>query len=262
MLLKRQIHYAWVIVAVAAAMGLISSSMRFAGAALVPHLSDSATGLGWSYGAITLAFSLQWMVLGLVSPYVGWLGDRYGVRRLLFLGALLFILGMMLTGIMTALWQFYLFFGVVLGVSATMFGVLTISGVTLWFRRKLGVAMGVVWSFQGMGTIGLLLLIGTAFDQLGMQWIFWLPGIAGGAILLLLVRFFYNGPAEIGLRPFGAQGDETVQPRQRDESAKVRAKVFIQQAKRTATLLEPHRHPLLGMHGTQHYQRAGRGHCR
>ena len=67
---------------------------------------------------------------------MGWLGDRYGVRRLLFLGALLFILGMMLTGIMTHLWQFYLFFGVVLGVSATMFGVLTISGVTLWFRRN------------------------------------------------------------------------------------------------------------------------------
>ena len=179
MLLKSKIHYAWFIVAIAATMGLISSSMRFAGAALVPHLNDPATGFGWSYGAISFAFSLQWMVLGLVSPYVGWLGDRYGVRRLLFLGALLFILGMVLTGIMTDLWQFYLFFGVVLGVSATMFGVLTISGVTLWFRRYLGVAMGIVWSFQGMGTIGLLLLIGAAFDWIGMQWIFWLPGHSG-----------------------------------------------------------------------------------
>ena len=229
--------------AVASAMGLISSSMRFASAALVPHLSDSATGFGWSYGAISLAFSLQWMVLGLVSPYVGWLGDRYGVRRLLFLGALLFILGMMLTGIMTDLWQFYLFFGVVLDVSATIFGVLTVSGVTLWFRKHLGVAMGVVWSFQGMGTIALLFLIAKAFDQLGMQWIFWLPGIAGGAILLLLVRFFYNGPAEIGLRPLGALADETVQNPRRDESARVRAKVFIQQAKRTATFWN-----LIGIH--------------
>ena len=229
--------------AVAAAMGLISSSMRFASAVLVPHLSDSATGFGWSYGAISLAFSLQWMVLGLVSPYVGWLGDRYGVRRLLFLGALLFILGMMLTGIMTDLWQFSLFFGVVLGVSATIFGVLTVSGVTLWFRKHLGVAMGVVWSFQGMGTIALLFLIAKAFDQLGMQWIFWLPGIAGGAILLLLVRFFYNGPAEIGLRPLGALRDETVQNPRRDESARVRAKVFIQQAKRTATFWN-----LIGIH--------------
>ncbi len=242
MLSKWQIHYAWVIVAVAAAMGFITSSVRFAAAALVPHLSDAA-GFGWSYGAISLAFSLQWVVLGLVSPYVGWLGDRYGVRRLLLLGGILFIAGMMLTGIMSNLWQFYLFFGVVLGVATTIFTVLTVSGVTLWFRRHLGAAMGVVWSFQGMGTIALLFLIGAAFGQLGMKWIFWLPGIAGGAILLLLVRFFHNGPAEIGLRPLGDLGGEPVQERQSDEAAKVRATVFIQQAKRTFTFWN-----LIGIH--------------
>ena len=243
MLSKRQIHYAWVIVAIAAAMGFITSAVRFAAAALVPHLSDSATGFGWSYGAISLAFSLQWVVLGLVSPYVGWLGDRYGVRRLLLLGGILFIAGMMLTGIMTNLWQFYLFFGVVLGVATTIFTVLTVSGVTLWFRRHLGAAMGVVWSFQGLGTIALLFLIGAAFNQLGMKWIFWLPGIAGGAILLLLVRFFHNGPAEIGLRPLGDLGEEPIQDLGRDEAARVRARVFIQQAKRTFTFWN-----LIGIH--------------
>ena len=227
----------------AAAMGFITSSVRFAAAALVPHLTDSADGFGWSYGEISLAFSLQWIVLGLLSPYVGLLGDRYGVRRLLLVGAILFIAGMMLTGIMSNLWQFYLFFGVVLGVATTIFTVLTVSGVTLWFRRHLGVAMGVVWSFQGMGTIALLFLIGVAFNQLGIKWIFWLPGIAGGAILLLLVRFFHNSPAEIGVRPLGDLGDEPVQKPQRDEAARVRARVFIQQAKRTATFWN-----LIGIH--------------
>ena len=243
MLSKWQIHYAWVIVAVAAAMGFITSSVRFAAAALVPHLSDPAAGFGWSYGAISFAFSLQWVVLGLVSPYVGWLGDRYGVRRLLLLGAFLFIAGMVLTGIMSNLWQFYLFFGVVLGVATTIFTVLTVSGVTLWFRRHLGAAMGVVWSFQGAGTIALLFLIGAAFNQLGMKWIFWLPGIAGGVILLLLVRFFHNGPGDLGLRPLGDLGGEPIQGRQKDEAAKIRATVFIQQAKRTFTFWN-----LIGIH--------------
>jgi MFS family permease len=243
MLPTRQVHYAWVIVAIAAAMGFITSAVRFAAAALVPHLSDPTAGFGWSYGAISLAFSLQWIVLGLVSPYVGWLGDRYGVRWLLLLGALLFIAGMMLTGVMSNLWQFYLFFGVVLGVATTIYTVLTVSSVTLWFRRHLGVAMGVVWSFQGAGTIALLFLIGAAFTQLGMKWIFWLPGIAGGAILLLLVRFFHDGPAEIGLRPLGDVGSEPVQKPLRDEATKERARVFIQQAKRTFTFWN-----LIGIH--------------
>ncbi len=224
-------------------MGFITSAVRFAAAALVPHLSDPDAGFGWSYGEISFAFSLQWIVLGLVSPYVGLLGDRYGVRRLLLLGGILFIAGMMLTGVMSNLWQFYVFFGVILGGATTIFTVLTVSGVTLWFRRHLGAAMGVVWSFQGAGTIALLFLIGAAFNQLGMQWIFWLPGIAGGAILLLLVRFFHNGPAEIGLRPWGDLGDGPVQGPQRDEAAKVRARVFIQQAKRTVTFWN-----LIGIH--------------
>ena len=114
-LTTKQIHYAWVIVAIAAAMGFITSAVRFASAALVPHLSDPNGDFGWSYGEISLAFSLQWVVLGLVSPYVGLLGDRYGVRWLLLAGGLLFIAGMMLTGVMSSLWQFYLYFGVVLG---------------------------------------------------------------------------------------------------------------------------------------------------
>ena len=240
---RNRIHYAWAIVAIAATMGCITSSVRFAAAALVPHLSDPTAGFGWSYGAISLAFSLQWIVFGLASPYVGWLGDRYGVRWFLLLGALLFIAGMLLTGIMSNLWQFYLFFGGVLGVSTTIFTVLTVSGVTLWFRRHLGAAMGVVWSFQGIGVIAFLFLIGAAFNQLGIKWIFWLPGIAGGALLLLLVRFFYNEPADIGLRPVGDLGDEPIQRPRRDESTKVRTKVFIQQARRTVTFWN-----LIGIH--------------
>ena len=246
-LLKDKIHYAWVIVVIAGMMGFITSAMRFAASALVPHLTDPVGGFGWSYGAVTLAFSLQWIVLGLASPYIGFLGDRYGVRKLLLVGALFFIASMLLTGIMTNLWQYYLFFGVFLGISTSIFTVLPVSGVSLWFRRHLGAAMGVVWSLQGSGVIVLLLLIGAAFSQLGMQWIFWIPGIAGGALLLLMVKFFYNGPAAIGLRPLGAPADEPVQRpvqgRGNDETARIRAKVFIQQARRTTTFWN-----LIGIH--------------
>jgi len=150
---------------------------------------------------------------------------------------------MLLTGTMTNLWQFYLYFGVLLGLASTIFTVLLISGVTLWFRKYLGVAMGAVWSFQGMGTVAFIFLIVAAFEQLGMKWIFWLPGIVGGALILLLVRYFYNEPAEIGLRPLGAPADEPIERAQKDETAKIRSSVFLQQAQRTATFWN-----LIGIH--------------
>jgi len=232
---SRRIHYGWVIVGIASTMGFVTHSVRFAAAALVPYLRDSASGFGWSYAAISLGFSLQWIVSGIVSPYIGWLGDRYGSRRVLLLGASLFIAGMLLTGIMTSLWQFYLFFGIMLGIATTIFSILLITGVTLWFRKHLGAALGIVWGFQGMGSIVLIVLIGAAFNLLGMKWIFWLPGLVGGALILLLIRFFYNEPAEIGLRPLGTPEHEPIQSLQGDDTAKIRARVFLQQAQRTGT---------------------------
>ncbi len=237
-----RIHYAWVIVAIASVMGMVSSPVRFATSIMVPYLRDPGGGFGWSYGAIAFAFTLQWLTLALVAPVIGWLGDRYGVRRAMLLGAFLFIAGMLLTGTMTHLWEFYLFFGVMLGVATTVFTIVLVSGITPWFRTHLGVAIGTLWFFQGIGAILLVLLITLVLDRFGLKWTFWLPGLVGGAILLLLIRPFYNEPAEIGLRPLGAPGDEPIRRLQGD-TAKIRARVFLQQARRTGAFWN-----LIGIH--------------
>jgi MFS family permease len=238
-----RIHYAWIIVAIAATMVLVTSSIRFAAAALVPYLNDADSGFGWGYSAITLGFSLQWIVLGLVSPYIGGVGDKYGMRPLLLFGGVAFIAGMLLTGIMSNLWQFYVFFGLLLGLASSIFTVLPISGLTLWFRTHLGLAMGAIWSFQGIGVVAFIFFISAAFDQFGMKWIFWLPGILGGALILGLTRFFYDSPATIGLRPLGAEPDEPIGKPKKDEGSKIRAAVFLQQAKKTSTFWN-----LIGIH--------------
>ena len=238
----RQIHYAWVIVTVAAGMWIISSSIRFAGSVLVPHLQDP-DALGWSYSAIAFAFSLQWLVSGLLGPVMGSLGDRRGVRRTMVLGAILFIAGMLLTGTMTHLWQFYLYFGILLGGSQAVFQVPLVAGVTVWFRTHLGVAMGSLQALQSLGTALLIPLIALLYAQFGLKWTFWLPGIVGGVLLLLLIRFFRDEPADIGLRPLGAPGDEPIRRSRTDDTAKVRTSVFLRQAQRTSAFWN-----LIGIH--------------
>src|SRR6202008_4710473 len=118
----QRFHHAWVIVAVASMICMITSPMRFAISMLIPYL-QSPQGFGWSYFSISVAFALQWLCTALFSPLVGGLGDRYGARRTLFLGAGLFIAGMLLTGSMTNLWHFYLYFGILLATSMTVFQV-------------------------------------------------------------------------------------------------------------------------------------------
>jgi MFS family permease len=241
----RPVHYAWVIVAVGAVMRLFSSSFRSSSSILIPRLVES---FGWSYGAVGLGFAIQWIVSGMFGPTAGWLGDRYGVRWTMRLGAVLFIVGMVLTGFMRELWQFYLFFGVILSAAMGIFQVPLTAAVTLWFRKHLGTGMGLLQSSQGIGplvAVPVMLLIIQAFGGGidGLRAAFWIPGIVGGAVILFMVRFFYNEPAQIGVRPLGAPADEPIQAVQTGEIARVRTKVFLKQAQRTGAFWN-----LIGIH--------------
>ena len=199
---NKRVHYAWVIVGVATVMWMTSSSMRFAVAILVPEFEEL---FGWSIGLITLGFTIQWLMSAALSPVCGWLSDRYGVRRVMWGGGVLFIFGMVMTGIMTQLWEFYLYFGLVLAAGMASFQVTLVSGVTLWFRKNLGLVMGILQGLQGLGTGLAILMVFLLFDRFGLQVTFWVPGIAGGIVLLSLIKWFYNEPADRGITQWGAQ---------------------------------------------------------
>ena len=240
----KNVHYAWFIVLAAAVMRLATSGVRTSSSILLPVIVDF---FQWSYGAVGIGFSLQWIVSGLFGPTAGWLGDRYGARWTMAIGGVLFLIGMAATGMIgymgSHLWQFYLFFGVIVSLSMAIFQVPLTVSVTLWFRKRLGVGMGILQSSQGLGPLvwgPIMLLI---LNQLGLSWAFILPGVGGGLILLSLVFVFYNEPADIGLRPFGADESEPIQKSQKGEAAKVRTRTFLHRAWRTPAFWN-----LIGIH--------------
>ena len=260
-LLGYRIHYAWMIVFITALMRLVSSSFRMSFPALVPIIAEV---FGWSEGLILFAFSLQWVVSGMFGPPSGWLGDRYGARFTLTLGASLYIVSMILAGFMTELWHLYLFFGVMLSASMGIFQVPLTVSVTSWFRRHLGLGMGLLQSSQGIGPVivpaimvGLVAFFslgqGKAWadslpffsaDSIGIRMAFWIPGIVGGAVLLLLTRLFHNSPEDVGMRQLGADPNEPLRAAPTTgRGAKERARVFLRQARKTPTFWN-----LVGIH--------------
>ena len=226
----RRIHYAFVIVAVATIMWMTSSSLRFAVAVLVPEFEDL---FGWSITIITAGFTIQWLMSAALSPICGWLSDRYGVRRVMWVGGLLFMFGMIMTGIMNSWWEYYVYFGLVLAAGMASFQVTLVSGVTLWFRKNLGLVMGILQGLQGLGTGLAILMVYLLFERYGLQVTFWVPGIAGGIILLTLTKWFYNEPADRGITQWGAPPDEPVRRLQNNAIAKLRTRVFLKQVQKT-----------------------------
>jgi MFS family permease len=229
----KNIHYAWVTLSVAIAMRLVSSIERTASGVLVAYMVDPAGEFGWSRSVVGLALSLQWIFSGVFGPLAGWLGDRYGLRRTMAAGALLFLATSVLIGLISAPWQFILYFGVLMSAALAIFQVPLVSAVTVWFARHLGVAMGLLQSAQGLANVLFAPLMVLMLTQLGWRWAFWGPGIVGGGLLLLLIRFFHNEPAEVGLRPLGADPQAPIQPVQSGPRARVRTTIFLQQARRT-----------------------------
>ena len=112
------LHYAWVTLGLAIAMRLVSSVERTASGVLVAYLVDPAGDFGWSRSVVGVALSLQWIFSGIFGPPAGWLGDRYGLRRTMAVGALLYLAISVLIGLVTAPWQFILTFGI--GMSAAL----------------------------------------------------------------------------------------------------------------------------------------------
>ena len=213
----RGLHYAWVVLACAVAMATVAAGIRNSFAVLVDPL---VAQYGWSRGDISVAYALVYVSAVALSLLAGAVADRYGSRRVILAGSLLFTAGMLLTGTATQLWQFYIYYGVLLGgLGTTIFTMLLPVVLTRWFHARTGMALGLMWVAVGLGPVVLPFLLRWAISQVGWQQAFTLIGIPTGIVLLLAGFLIRNKPEDKGLTAYGlitgqdrAVGPAAVQP--------------------------------------------------
>ena len=78
------------------------------------------------------------------APVSGWLGERYGARRLMLVGGLLYGGSMGLLGLVWQPWHFLLAFSLLRSLTQSICLVPLITAVSGWFRRRLGLATGIL----------------------------------------------------------------------------------------------------------------------
>jgi MFS family permease len=227
------IHYSWVIIGILAMVQIFGSSISMAAGIMVTPLNDPTGDFGWSLGTIGLVIASYYLFGAIYAPITGWLGDRYGARWMLLASAVMYLISMFLLSQVTEVWHFFIFFGMLLSLTQSLAMVPLMAAVSGWFRRRLGLGVGILWGAGGVGTGVMAPFIGYFIDVLGWQGTFMLIGAVGGVIMLCLVPFMRNRPVDLGIQPYGATDTDAPQIQRDKTLERLRQKVFNQHTRRT-----------------------------
>jgi MFS family permease len=146
-------YYGWRVV-LAACFGVMAgfgSLFVYTFAVFVKPLSAQ---FGWGREAISLGFGLAAMTVGVCSPLIGRLIDRFGPRRIILPCMTVFSCVVASLGLLrSGLWQFYAI-SVVIGIVGNGAAHLAYArSISTWFEKRLGTALAFVMMGAGLGAM-------------------------------------------------------------------------------------------------------------
>ena len=165
---------------------------------------------GWTRAATSLAVSVNLVIYGVTAPFAAALMERVGIRQVAVAALALIAAGTGLTILMSQTWQLVLLWGVLVGLgtgaTALVFGALV---AQRWFTHRRGLVIGILGAAWATGQLVFLPVIARTIENNG--WRFASGAIAVVCIALIPLVWFViaDRPADVGLRPFGAEGDLT-----------------------------------------------------
>lgn len=201
---SRGIYYGWVVLFVAFITTFLVLGTRYAfGVFYAAILEDT----GWQRGETAGIFSVA-MITYAVSAYLsGAFFDRFGPRILFPVSAVIMSLGLYLCSTIDSLFEFYLYFGVLVGIGFSLLGFIPhMAMVPRWFVKRRGLASAIALSGIGFGSLLLSVISERAIALVGWREALWLLAILILVILTPLNFFLHRDrPEDIGLLPDGNQ---------------------------------------------------------
>ena len=195
-------YYGWFVISLCFLTTLTSAGVRSSPSVLIHPLEAE---FGWSRTMIASAVSMNLLLFGVAAPVSGWLIDRLGPRVVMLGSLTMLILGVSGTMAMTEFWQFFLVWGIIVGIGAGGVGsVLTATVGNRWFVAKRGLALGILGSASSTGQIIFLPLFMAMITFAGWRMGSMTLIVVAIILLPLIFLFMRDDPSEVGLEPYGA----------------------------------------------------------
>ena len=191
---KRGIYYGYIIVvAIFFIISIMWGGIYCFGVFFKPLRSN----FGWTSTQISLAYSLYMVVHGLFYIVTGKINDRFGPRIVtticgFFLGA-----GYLLMSRINALWQLYIFYGLILAIGMSGAFVPLISTVSRWFVKKRSLMTGICSAGIGVGTMTIPSVANWLISTYGWRQSFIIIGTVSLVLIVVLAQLLKRNPTDI-----------------------------------------------------------------
>ncbi|MGE0823542.1 MAG: MFS transporter [Candidatus Binatia bacterium] len=203
---QSRFFYGWIIVFAGLFLSLIMFGIVDAFGVMFKSISGQ---FDWDRGTISVASMVNWICFGVGNLVCGILTDRFGSRRLLIVGGIIFIIGTFLMSQIQSLWHLYFAFGVVIAIGRSAAAVPLTALITKWFTRNQGLALAIAQS-QNVGPAVFAPLTVFLLSQTDWRGAYIWLGV--GTLLIIplafLIRDYEEGAAGT-VQPLGKGGAAT-----------------------------------------------------
>ena len=156
------------------------------------------------------AIALSQVEGGMLGPIGGYLVDRFGPRKIMFIGVSIMGIGFILMSMAKSLFWFYVVYLLLISVGMSI-GI-RVPGLVApinWFIRRRGTALGISTSGVGIGGI-LVPILGWLVIEMGWRSTSVISGLFILAVGLPCAAVMRHKPEQYGLLPDGRSGDQTL----------------------------------------------------
>ncbi|MBI4296167.1 MAG: MFS transporter [Chloroflexi bacterium] len=206
----------WVVIA---ASTLIMTGFFGTEIAFSVFLKPLVAEFSWTRAQVAAGMSILQLAGGLVGIITGVLADRYGARLLIVAGGIAGGLGYLLLSRTEALWELYLYFGVVVGISLACIWVPVTALVSTRFPQKRVLALGITTAGINLGQMTIPPLIAYYVVAEGWRYAYLVMAVILGVTSIPTALFLGRKKPTVGpwrnMTPEGTpDGAPPVQPRE------------------------------------------------
>src|ERR1041385_5647633 len=177
----KRLHYAWVMAGATFLVLLVGAAIRATPSVLMVPLE---TELGATRATIALAGSLGLLLYGLVGPFCAAVAERLGIKRMVAIAMTMLAIAILVATQITALWQYILLWGLVVGIGTGMVAnVLGAVVATRWFAARRGLVLGVLTAATATGQLLFLPVLARLVEGPGWRSALWL--VAAAALVMV-----------------------------------------------------------------------------